>query len=163
MLNQIDLTKFKSFITVKEKFFSCLPKDLNSNNCWLWTNGTKHNKQYGKIRWGDKRYGAHVISYMIHKGPIPHDKIVLHTCENKNCVNPDHLYLGTYRDNAIDNIKCGEHPKAKLNEEAVKVIKWMLKYQNAPGLIKKLAVLHNVDLCVISNIKAGRRWSCVTI
>lgn len=45
---------------------------------------------------------AHRVSWQIHFGPIPKGKLVLHKCDNKRCVNPNHLYLGTQGDNNYD-------------------------------------------------------------
>lgn len=166
MENPFDLTKFKSFQPIKQDFLVQITKiTLNikdENSCWFWSKGITSISPYGRISWGSKKYGAHVISYMIYNGPIPYNKIVRHTCNNKHCVNPKHLILGTYTDNAIDNIKDKTHPKAKLIIEDVKEIKQRLKHK-IPGLIKELSLLYNVNMCVISNIDAGRRWTWVKV
>ncbi len=65
-------------------------------SCWEWTSAIT--RGYGRY----KGYPAHRISWMIHNGKDPHGMYVLHTCDNKKCVNPDHLYLGTQSDNMRD-------------------------------------------------------------
>lgn len=69
--------------------------------CWAWT-GAKRNG-YGE-------YGgttAHRISYTLHKGTIPPDQVVMHTCDNRECINPEHLTLGTPQENITDKVRKG--------------------------------------------------------
>lgn len=162
----IDITKCKSFVGVKSRFFLNLPKNYKKNEmkdmCWEWK-GSKYIDGYGRLGWGTTRYSAHHISYMIFKGPILSNQVVRHTCNNKSCVNPTHLIIGSQSDNLIDSLKQNRHSTQKLNEEAVKVIKWMLKYKNEKGLAAKLALLYKVNPDVISKIKKGKSWSWVNI
>lgn len=75
-----------------------------TNDCWLWTAGGQP-IGYG-IFWANGRNNyAHHVSYRIYKGEIPKGIWVLHTCDNKACVNPDHLYLGTHSDNTKDAVE----------------------------------------------------------
>lgn len=71
-------------------------------DCWEWTAST-NNIGYGMFRWetGIMRT-AHRVSYELFKGMIPKGKIVCHTCDNPKCVNPDHLWIGTNKDNYED-------------------------------------------------------------
>jgi hypothetical protein len=70
--------------------------------CWLWTGFVKDNG-YGQFGRGafDGVY-AHRFSYELHAGPVPAGLFVLHRCDVRNCVNPDHLFVGTAKDNADD-------------------------------------------------------------
>lgn len=76
--------------------------------CWNWTASTI-NSGYGVIGTGPHKVEtAHRVSWRIYRGPIPNDLWVLHKCDNRRCVNPDHLYLGTIRDNAQDVMRRGK-------------------------------------------------------
>ena len=67
------------------------PKDTK---CWLWTDKPTV-KGYGRFFYNKRCIGINMMSWMIYKGKIPKGKLVIRTCNNKLCVNPDHLYLST--------------------------------------------------------------------
>lgn len=69
--------------------------------CWEWTGPLLHNG-YGRFHINGKQVKAHRASYEEHKGPIPEGLLVCHACDNRKCINPEHLWLGTAKDNAVD-------------------------------------------------------------
>jgi len=94
-------------LSLKEKLVA--KTFINSKTgCWEWQ-ASRNNIGYGFIRDGKKMRTAHRVSYEEFKGPIPHDMCVCHTCDNYRCVNPDHLWLGTRRDNMLDMYKKGRN------------------------------------------------------
>jgi hypothetical protein len=80
----------------------------NKNGCWLWQKA-KAGKGYGVISFYQRSYYVHRIAYRLLCGDIPNDKNVLHNCDTPACFNPDHLFLGTQRDNVIDMISKGRN------------------------------------------------------
>lgn len=133
--------------------------------CWRWAGFI--DKDGYTVMSCDKRYGAekgHRASWIIHKGPIPKGMFVCHRCDNKECTNPEHLFLGTPADNTKDmiqkNRKCigSQVPTSKLNEEQVKAIKILLKLGKS---YPKIAKMFNVGINAIIRIKNGETWKHV--
>lgn len=80
-----------------------------NTGCWLWL-GSTGNSGYGKLRIGHTQdVSAHRASFATFKGLIPSGMCVLHSCDVRLCVNPDHLFIGTKSDNTRDMVRKGRH------------------------------------------------------
>ncbi len=83
-------------------------KVLRTGDCWLWV-GARNPKDYGKLGLYGKTLASHRVSYELSFGPIPDGLAVLHKCDNPPCVRPDHLFLGTLKDNSQDCLAKGRN------------------------------------------------------
>lgn len=87
---------------------------VKTDGCWLWTGPSRKNG-YGRLQDGDRSVLAHRLSYTMHVGPIPAGLLVCHSCDTPACVRPDHLFLGTYLDNAQDSTEKGRRATGLFN------------------------------------------------
>ncbi len=87
----------------KERFWEKVTKNIDPDACWKWCGSVMDRRwNYGSFGFGGKTYRAHRLSWEIHYGKISPGTCVLHHCDNPNCVNPKHLFLGTHQDNVTD-------------------------------------------------------------
>ena len=90
---------------VDKRFWSRIQK---TDGCWNWT-GALNTHGYGHMRVNSRQTPMHRLSWEKANGPIPDGLSVLHKCDNRRCVRPDHLFLGTQADNMQDKIAKGRH------------------------------------------------------
>jgi len=132
--------------------------------CWEW-NKTRQPFGYGRVYTSSTHAEmAHRVSWMLFNGPIPDGLFVLHRCDNPPCVRPDHLFLGTIRDNQVDSMNKGRNvrgtmnPRAKLDPDKVRSIRALY----ASGQTKEsIAAMFGVSSPVIRGIVNGTGWSHV--
>lgn len=85
---------------------------INGDGCWIWQ-GSKDDAGYGRIYRFGKNLRLHRAMYMAARGgSLASTQFVCHTCDVPACCNPDHLFLGTYKDNHADMVAKGRHPNA---------------------------------------------------
>jgi len=138
-----------------ERFMSKVEESKDDEGCWDWKAG-KFTNGYGSISIAGKNKLAHRVAYRLFLGPITENKLVCHKCDNKSCVNPDHLFLGDQFDNMRTVNKKGRvNGNAKLTESDIKYIK------NSSAMNTSLARLFNVSPSTISLIKKGKTWKHV--
>lgn len=135
--------------------------------CHLWT-GAVNKFGYGKLAVGDGKWMfAHRFAYKTYKGDIPADKSVLHKCDVPACVNPDHLYLGDYKRNALDREerKRGNHAygvrhgRSKLTPEQVSQIRE--QYATQKFSFRQLGKIYGVDGKTVGDIVRNKLWKCL--
>jgi len=145
------------------RFFKHVKK---TKRCWLWT-ASKMWKGYGNFRLNKKTLlRSHRFAYEIFKGRIPRNKLVCHKCDVRNCVKPQHLWLGTPELNSKDMVKKkrqskGEDlPHSVLTVKKVKRIRREYKH-NKRMTQARLAKKYHVNSSVISEIVNRISWKSV--
>jgi hypothetical protein len=134
------------------------------DECWEWK-ASRYVSGYGQfyIDRGHVHGRAHRVSYELANGPIPDDLFVCHHCDNRACVNPAHLFLGTNTDNMRDMVAKGRRPpnegernaRAILTEEDV----LLLRARNRAGeSYARLAREYGMSVSGMGHAIAGLNW-----
>lgn len=154
-----DIMKGIRKLSLKERIDRYSKK--RSNGCIEYT-GYIEPTGYGSIRFKKQRYKAHRASWIAHNGEIPDGLLVLHTCDNPKCINIDHLWLGTQKENQEDMTRKGrgrfgeKNGRAILTEQQVRDIR-----ANASNPIitrAYLAEYYGISLGCLDGILYGNKW-----
>lgn len=127
--------------------------------CWEWKR-TPNGAGYGEFC----HAGAHCFSFALHFGPIPRGLCVLHKCDNPKCVNPNHLFLGTHKENAVDKVAKGrdnpprgeKHVCHKLTDALV--IAMRISYRERRATIRQLAKTRKIAVRTAVKAVRGLSW-----
>ena len=157
---------------LQDRFLAKVKKE--DCGCWSWT-GFVGTSGYGEMGINGKKVRAHRVAYELYVGPIEElpdadyrGTCVMHKCDNRTCVNPDHLVLGTHADNMADKMVKGrfvsrpllgeKHQNAKLKADDIYLIR-SLNYVGA-GL-QQIAELFGVSRGTVHKVLIGNTWAHV--
>lgn len=153
----------------KQRFWSKVAK---GDGCWLWTGAIFTHFGYGRFNTRSTSLAAHRYSYELAHGSIPDGMLVCHHCDTPRCVRPDHLFLGTSKDNKHDCVAKGRHasgerhPQAILTSTDAAEIRRLFsdgrtgrgRGQHGTFTQRELASRFGVKRATIANIVDNRAW-----
>lgn len=131
---------------------------IDNNDCWVCISHKPNNFGYPTTRIKGMNYKIYRIFYEKYKSSIPDNLIVRHTCDNRLCINPGHLILGTHNDNVQDRVKRNRsaiginNGRNKLNEQQV------FEIFNSSLSCYALGKIYNIDPKTVRNIKNKKIW-----
>jgi hypothetical protein len=149
----------------EHRFWPCVDQNgpvhpVLGTRCWVWT-GPLTGDGYGRIRQKPHDHKAHRIGWHLRFGAIPDGLCALHRCDNRRCVNPDHLFLGTRPDNSADMVakrrstRGERNPAARLRTADVIAIRRQL----VGGVrTRELAASYGVSPQTIRRLRGRRFW-----
>lgn len=154
MTRQIIAEKYKT------RFFQKVRK---TESCWIWEGG-KFGTGRPAFNFEGRVIAASRFSYFLHYRELPEKLCVCHKCDNPLCVNPEHLFLGTHKDNVDDKVRKGrqmrgeKHYRTKLSDEIVKEIREVHKTLKSPT---KISEIYGISIDHVNLIVHRRRWKHV--
>jgi hypothetical protein len=129
------------------------------DGCWVWRGCTAKNG-YGMARVSGRTQYAHRVAWEVTNGSIPEGLYICHKCDNRLCVRPDHLFLGSHADNMRDMASKGRsqhgegHYNVKLSDETVRAIRQFVR-SHGRGAQAAMAQQHGVARAYVSKLVNG--------
>tara|TARA_R110002012_G_scaffold29220_4_gene90551 strand:- start:1272 stop:1832 length:561 start_codon:yes stop_codon:yes gene_type:complete len=143
-------------MTLKDRILDTISID-DDTGCWNWAGSVSCHGR-GRLKVKRKTTIASRASYEAFKGEIPKGFYVCHHCDNPLCVNPDHLFAGSAKDNIIDACKKGRHPKHEKHNKAKLNAKKVEDIRKREMAAKDYAKKYNVHSTTIYNVWANKTW-----
>jgi hypothetical protein len=140
------------------------------SGCWEWQHSMSK-WGYGMVRRNGRNMHSHRASYIAFNGPIPSGMVICHKCDNRKCVNPDHLFVGTQKENLADARMKGrmfdppqrrgeQNNKSKLSEADVAKIRSMVSCGIGKTAIGRMFGIHRET---VRRAAEGRTWAHIAI
>lgn len=132
---------------------------VTESGCWIWI-GSESNVGYGRF-WRKKTKShiyAHRLSFILNKGSIPDEMYVCHKCDNRLCVNPDHLFLGSHIENIKDMVLKGRQSKGIKNGHSKLSLSDVKDIRTSNDTNSSLAKRYNVNPSTISRVRSYERY-----
>lgn len=140
------------------------------DECWMWLGATTGSVSiYGNATHLGKQGKAHRVAYEIAVGQIPKGLVACHKCDNNLCVNPRHIFIGTYQDNTDDKMRKGRHRYGTSKGEANPKSKWSeaqvldaVELRKCGTTYKEIARRTGLTLSSVGSVLLGFSWGWLT-
>jgi len=148
---------------IRRRFWEKVGVPVDEHSCWEWKAARLWNG-YGSFYLNGKMQGAHRVAWALVNGPIPrgegfHGTCVLHRCDNRACVRPEHLFLGTNADNVRDRNEKSRQAKGEAHADAKLTKGQVYAIRADPRLQREIAADYGVRQNTVSYIKTRTTWS----
>jgi hypothetical protein len=132
-----------------------------NSGCWIWMGTLQKPRYYAVMTLEGKRQSAHRVSYEFFNGPITNGLYVCHHCDNPSCVNPDHLFLGTPKDNQQDMARKGRcrRQNGEANSNAKVTTEAVLDMRTRQLTCSQYAKKYGLNSSHVSHIVNRRVWT----
>lgn len=133
-----------------------------ANGCWIWQRALT-TRGYGQMRRDRKSKMAHRASYEFFVGPIPNGLVACHTCDNRACINPKHIFLGTQKENLEDMVEKGRSLRGPVSHKAKLTLDQVISIKARFGKQSDLSIARafGVGGETIRKIRLGETWKNV--
>ena len=152
---------------IENRLLSNIEVDQNTG-CWNWTGNTfggEGGSGYGRMTIDGKNAVAHRVSYQHFKGDIPEGLFICHSCDNRLCINPDHLNPGTHTENMNDMVRAGHSSRGERNGQALltkeDVVEIKKLISSNKVTYRRIGKMFGVSRYAIKDIASGRTWAWV--
>lgn len=143
---------------IEERFFEKV--EVKPSSCHEWK-GCLMPNGYGQVHLNGKTAYAHRVAYELANGPIENGLFVMHSCDNRKCVNPAHLSLGTFNENMADMAEKLRQAHGAKNGHAKLKPEQVLEIRTAIGTQKEIAARYAISQSIVSQIRSGQIWKHV--
>jgi hypothetical protein len=134
-------------------------KVTRTPGCWIWTGSrTQSGTGYGQFWTKGRLQPAHRVAWEFQNGLIPAGKRLLHRCDNKPCVRPSHLFLGSQSDNLVDMVLKGRRASLKLTPTMVREIRSLAALGLPSSLVSRR---YRINPSHARHVASGRAWAHV--
>ncbi len=148
-------------MNVADRFWS---KVIKGPGCWSWTGCWRHKSNYPAFSVGgkanNKLVSAHRMAFELTKGPIPDGLVIRHDCDNRGCVNPDHLSAGSQSENIRDMVVRGRNKDRSGENNGMAQLTWekVREIRSMAGTVTQIAEKFGISLSSASMILNNKRW-----
>lgn len=151
-------SQLERVIPAEIRFWRRVDKSKHQNGCWEWTAWILKTGYGGFQLSTNKPIKAHRYSWILHNGQIPEGMMVCHRCDNRKCVRPDHLFLGTAKQNNDDALEKGRMKRRKHQKLTEDLVRFIRSEERDCANLIEIAKSYGVHFTIVWRAYKGKTW-----